>query len=99
MSAILGRLTSRFILPGLGLKELIDLIRTPTTTDEEAITKANNLQSIGASRFAIVDLQNDVVIKFISPRKALLMSQVRRRRRLTRTKTVVINKDGCAVPV
>ncbi len=84
MSALIGKLATRFLLPGLGLKELIDIIRTE---DGDPVQKSRQLADLGVtSRFAIVDIQNDVVIKFISPRKALLMSTTRRKRRPVVTK-------------
>jgi len=96
MSVIIGKLATRFLLPGLGLKELIDLIRG----DLEPEAKQAQLNQMGVtSRFAIVDLQNDVVIKFISAKRALLMSTTRRARRPTKTKTVLIDSKGCPVTV
>ena len=89
MSQIIGKLATKFLLPGLGLKELVDLIRG--NNGEDVALRAQNLADAGVtSRFAIVDLQNDVVIKFISAKKALLMSTTRRRRRPTVTKFVSV---------
>lgn len=96
MSAIIGRLATKFLLPGLGLKELVDLIQGEA--DPEA--KAAQLSASGVtSRFAIVDLQSDTVIKFISAKKALLMSTTRRKRCSTKTKTVLIDSKGCPITV
>jgi len=96
MSAIIGRLATKFLLPGLGLKELVDLIQT--NGDDTPADRAVRLSEAGVtSRFAIVDLQNDVVIKFISARKALLLSATRRRRSSGRTKTVILRQDGTKV--
>lgn len=93
MSAIIGKLATKFLLPGLGLKELIDLIQG-TDGDTDLALRSQNLADAGVtSRFAIVDLQNDVVIKFISAKKALLMSTTRRRRQRGATKIISVTPN------
>ncbi len=103
MSAILGRLTAKFLLPALGLKELIDLIQGADAdlksgvTESESLTTLSELEvSQGLKRFAVVDLKTNSVIKFLSTRRMLTCTMPKRRRSAPGRKEFIIQgQPGC----
>lgn len=74
------------LVVGMSVNAALNFLRSLTGVDRRKASR---------KRFAVVDLQTDTVIKFISARKALLLTQRRRRPRRTKKEIHIIKADGC----
>lgn len=91
LTPILQRV-GRILLPLLGVKEAIDLFEQAIGGSDEAI---GGLANGGiSSRFAVVDLKTNTIIKQISARKALLLTARRRRPCTRKEKIKIVSTSG-----